>query len=144
MVKEMKNKKSILEESENWMNKIVTHILKKIANGTESKERCAASIWLLALVNYCGKNKIIQGHLGDIQSAFSLLLADGSQITQEVASKGLVILYEIGNEETKKRLVSDLVTTLQTGKTGFKKTMDSELFGENELGKKMILNNKLC
>lgn len=54
---------------------------------------------------------------------------------QEVASKGLVFVYETGDEEMKKQLVDGLMDTLSSGKKGFKLSKDSELFPKETLGK---------
>jgi proteasome component ECM29 len=37
-------------------------------------------------------------------------------VTQEVASKGLVMVYELGDAGMKRELVDNLVATLATGK----------------------------
>ena len=126
------NKKKNADE---LVEKVLSHILKETLSSGKIQERCAASIWLLGFVNFAGKNTVVQKKLNNIQAAFSLLLSDPNQITQEVASKGLVLLYEIGSEESKKMLIEDLVMTLQTGKTGFKVTSESEVQLEGEIGK---------
>jgi proteasome component ECM29 len=41
---------------------------------------------------------------------------DNNEVTQEVASKGLVMVYELGDAGMKRELVDNLVATLATGK----------------------------
>jgi proteasome component ECM29 len=115
LIENLREKKS-KKNCEELVDKVLSRILKETLSSGKIQERCAASIWLLGFVNYAGKNDVVQKKLNNIQAAFSLLLSDPNQITQEVSSKGLVLLYEIGSEESKKMLVEDLVMTLQTGK----------------------------
>jgi proteasome component ECM29 len=82
--------------------------------------RAAASIWLLSLVKFSGRHVSIQSKLPLIQTVFSYLLSDNNginfgvlhltniEITQEVAAKGLTIVYDIGDDATKvlRRLVT--------------------------------------
>lgn len=47
-----------------------------------------------------------------MQEAFSLLLGEQNELTQELASQGMSIVYELGDTSMKKNLVDALVTTL--------------------------------
>lgn len=47
-----------------------------------------------------------------MQDAFSHLLGEQNELTQELASQGMSIVYELGDESMKKSLVDALVTTL--------------------------------
>ncbi|ELK24585.1 Proteasome-associated protein ECM29 like protein [Myotis davidii] len=55
-------------------------------------------------------------HLKEIQSAFVSVLSENDELSQDVASKGLGLVYELGNEQDQQELVSTLVETLMTGK----------------------------
>jgi len=57
-----------------------------------------------------------QSHLKEIQSAFVSVLSENDELSQDVASKGLGLVYELGNEQDQQELVSTLVETLMTGK----------------------------
>ncbi|MCO5551056.1 hypothetical protein L7F22_004553 [Adiantum nelumboides] len=73
------------------------------------------------------------------QEAFSHLLGEQNELTQEMASKGLSILYEIGDSTSKQELVKALVSTLSgtaKRKRAIKLTEDSEVFEEGTLGDK--------
>ncbi|KAM9099029.1 proteasome adapter and scaffold protein ECM29 isoform X1 [Sarcophilus harrisii] len=78
--------------------------------------RQAACIWLLSLVKKLNTHKEIKSHLKEIQSAFVSVLSDNDELSQDVASKGLGLVYELGSEQDQQELVSTLVETLMTGK----------------------------
>ncbi|NWI89256.1 ECM29 protein, partial [Pitta sordida] len=78
--------------------------------------RQAACIWLLSLVKKLSTHKAIKSHLKDIQSAFVSILSDSDELSQDVASKGLGLIYELGSEQDQQELVTTLVDTLMTGK----------------------------
>ncbi|XP_057801656.1 uncharacterized protein LOC131016878 isoform X2 [Salvia miltiorrhiza] len=116
------------------------------------EERCAGTVWLLLLTIYCGHHASIQKLLPDIQEAFSHLIGEQNELTQELASQGLSIVYELGDDSTKKNLVSALVGTL-TGsgkrKRAVKLVEDTEVFqegafGESPSGGKLSTYKELC
>ncbi|EMP30775.1 Proteasome-associated protein ECM29 like protein [Chelonia mydas] len=78
--------------------------------------RQAACIWLLSLVKKLSTHKEIKSHLKEIQSAFVSVLSDNDELSQDVASKGLGLVYELGSEQDQQELVTTLVDTLMTGK----------------------------
>ncbi|XP_039184910.1 proteasome adapter and scaffold protein ECM29 isoform X2 [Crotalus tigris] len=78
--------------------------------------RQASCIWLLSLVRKLSAHKEIKSHLKDIQTAFVSILSDSDELSQDVASKGLGLVYELGNEQDQQELVTTLVETLMTGK----------------------------
>ncbi|KFP77947.1 Proteasome-associated protein ECM29, partial [Acanthisitta chloris] len=78
--------------------------------------RQAACIWLLSMVKKLSTHKAIKSHLKDIQSAFVSILSDSDELSQDVASKGLGLIYELGSEQDQQELVTTLVDTLMTGK----------------------------
>ncbi|OXB60778.1 hypothetical protein ASZ78_016829 [Callipepla squamata] len=78
--------------------------------------RQAACIWLLSMVKKLSTHKAIKSHLKDIQSAFVSVLSDSDELSQDVASKGLGLIYELGSEQDQQELVTTLVDTLMTGK----------------------------
>ena len=47
-----------------------------------------------------------------MQEAFSHLLGEQNELTQELASQGMSIVYELGDESMKQNLVNALVSTL--------------------------------
>ena len=59
-----------------------------------------------------------------------------SEITQDIASKGLALVYEVCSTEQKDLLVSELVGTLMTGKRKTTEvTADTQVFEEGAIGK---------
>lgn len=47
-----------------------------------------------------------------MQEAFSHLLGEQNELTQELASQGMSIVYDLGDESMKQNLVNALVNTL--------------------------------
>nr|XP_054507569.1 proteasome adapter and scaffold protein ECM29 isoform X5 [Agelaius phoeniceus] len=91
-------------------------ILNKYIISPNPHVRQAACIWLLSLVKKLSTHKAIKSHLKDIQSAFVSILSDSDELSQDVASKGLGLIYELGSEQDQQELVTTLVDTLMTGK----------------------------
>ncbi|KAL3828680.1 hypothetical protein ACJIZ3_017482 [Penstemon smallii] len=119
---------------------------------SRKEERCAGTVWLLSLTIYCGHHGTIQQLLPDIQEAFSHLIGEQNELTQELASQGLSIVYELGDDGMKQNLVNSLVGTL-TGsgkrKRAVKLVEDSEVFqagafGESPSGGKLSTYKELC
>ncbi|TYI10267.1 hypothetical protein ES332_A09G131000v1 [Gossypium tomentosum] len=107
---------------------------------SRKEERCAGTVWLLSLTMYCGDHPTIQQMLPEIQEAFSFLLGEQNELTQELASQGMSIVYDLGDTSMKKNLVDALVTTL-TGsgkrKRAIKLVEDSEVFQEGTIGESL-------
>ncbi|XP_062455207.1 proteasome adapter and scaffold protein ECM29 isoform X4 [Rhea pennata] len=78
--------------------------------------RQAACIWLLSMVKKLSTHKAIKSHLKDIQGAFVSILSDSDELSQDIASKGLGLVYELGSEQDQQELVTTLVDNLMTGK----------------------------
>ncbi|KAL0435306.1 UNVERIFIED_CONTAM: Proteasome adapter and scaffold protein ECM29 [Sesamum radiatum] len=87
-----------------------------------------------------------------VMEAFSHLVGEQNELTQELASQGLSIVYELGDDAMKKSLVNALVGTL-TGsgkrKRAVKLVEDSEVFregafGESPSGGKLGTYKELC
>ncbi|CAH3027447.1 unnamed protein product [Porites evermanni] len=104
------------EEVKGTMQELIDMIIKKYATSTAPYVRQASCIWLLSLVKYSGNHNVVQANLKEIQMVFMNMLSETDDLTQEVASKGLGLVYEHGGEENKQELVSLLVDTLATGR----------------------------
>ncbi|CAN6443404.1 unnamed protein product [Victoria cruziana] len=131
---------------------ICKKLFDELLYSSRKEERCAGTIWLLSLTMYCGHHPKIQGLLPEIQEAFSYLLGDTNELTQDLASQGMSIVYEIGDSAMKRDLVNALVGTL-TGtskrKKAIKLTEDSEVFQESTVGQspgggKLSTYKELC
>lgn len=115
---------------------VLNSILSKYIPSQNPHVRQAACIWLLSLVKKLSQHKEITSHLKEIQIAFISVLSDPDELSQDVASKGLGLVYEMGGEGDQQKLVSTLVETLMTGKR-VKHTVsdDTEVFQGEGLGK---------
>jgi proteasome component ECM29 len=92
--------------------------------------RKASAIWLLCLVKDCGQLASLQQRLRQFQAAFAGLLADRDEVVQETGSRGLSLVYEMGDQNLRDDLVRDLVGSFtgNEAKLGGKVTGDTELF----------------
>ncbi|XP_062864224.1 proteasome adapter and scaffold protein ECM29 isoform X2 [Trichomycterus rosablanca] len=111
-------------------------ILSKYVPSPNPHVRQAACIWLLSMVKKLSWHTEIRSRLKEIQTAFVCVLSDQDELSQDVASKGLGMVYELGGEQDQQELVSTLVETLMTGKR-IKHTVsgDTEVFQADALGK---------
>ncbi|KAK9123336.1 hypothetical protein Sjap_012938 [Stephania japonica] len=91
---------------------ITRKLFEDLLFSSRKEERCAGTVWLLSLTMYCGHHPKIQKMLPEIQDAFSHLLGEQNDLTQELASQGMSIVYDLGDESMKKDLVNALVGTL--------------------------------
>nr|XP_015201351.1 PREDICTED: proteasome-associated protein ECM29 homolog isoform X1 [Lepisosteus oculatus] len=115
---------------------VLNTILSKHIASSNPHVRQAACIWLLSLVKKLSHHKEIKSHLKEIQSAFISILSDPDELSQDVASKGLGLVYELGSEQDQQELVSTLVETLMTGKrVKHAVSEDTEVFQGGALGK---------
>ena len=105
-------------------------ILKLVIPTQNAVTKKAGCIWLLCLTKYCGKINLLKSYLLKFHSAFSALLADKDEFTQEVASKGIGLIYDIGDQSLKNELVQSLVSTFTDGKkiAAQSVTNDTQLF----------------
>ncbi|KAJ0985238.1 hypothetical protein J5N97_003594 [Dioscorea zingiberensis] len=131
---------------------IVKKLFEDLLYSNRKEERCTGTVWLLSLIMYCGYDPKIQQLLPEIQEAFSHLLGEQNDLTQELASKGMSIVYELGDPSMKQELVNALVSTL-TGsgkrKRAIKLMGDSEVFQEGSIGEtlgggKLSTYKELC
>ncbi|XP_030522220.2 proteasome adapter and scaffold protein ECM29 isoform X2 [Rhodamnia argentea] len=134
----------MIEETEGSRVSMRDAITRKLFDGLlyspRKEERCAGTVWLLSLTMYCGHHATIQQMLPEIQEVFSQLLGEQNELTQELASQGMSIVYELGDASMKKNLVNALVNTL-TGsgkrKRAIKLVEDSEVFQEGAIGESL-------
>ncbi|TKC45166.1 hypothetical protein EI555_020279, partial [Monodon monoceros] len=122
------------------VNDVVPWVLDVILNkhiiSSNPHVRQAACIWLLSLVRKLSTHKEVKSHLKEIQSAFVSVLSENDELSQDVASKGLGLVYELGNEQDQQELVSTLVETLMTGKrTKHEVSGETVVFQGGGLGK---------
>ncbi|KAE8632216.1 hypothetical protein XENTR_v10001477 [Xenopus tropicalis] len=122
------------------VNDVVSWVLDQILNkrvvSVNPHIRQAACIWLLSLVKKLSDHQEIRSKLKEIQSAFISVLSDNDELSQDVASKGLGLVYELGSDQDQQELVSILVDTLMTGKRAkHEVSSETEVFQGTSLGK---------
>nr|CAB3490849.1 unnamed protein product [Digitaria exilis] len=131
---------------------IIKKLFETLIYSSRKEERCAGTVWLVSLTMYCGRHPKILELLPQIQEALSHLLGDPNELTQDLASQGMSIVYELGDVSMKEQLVHALVNTL-TGTARKKKAIklmeDSEVFqdgaiGNNPTGGKLSTYKELC
>ncbi|XP_077969072.1 proteasome adapter and scaffold protein ECM29-like [Styela clava] len=101
--------------------------------------RQAASIWLLTMLktDEITSHSEIQQFLPKSQNAFMSLLTESDDLIQDIASKGLGVVYELGTEDQKKQLVDALVGSLMEGNASktIKPNQDNLFQGAKGIGK---------
>ncbi|CCE65356.1 hypothetical protein TPHA_0K02260 [Tetrapisispora phaffii CBS 4417] len=99
----------------NVLNKVLEH-----CDNTKPSLRKAACIWLLTLVKYNRSNPIIKEKCEIIHMKFMRFLSDRDEIIQESASKGLSLVYELGNFDVKETMLKDLLRSFTDTAAGAK------------------------
>lgn len=98
--------------------------------------RQATSIWFLALLKNCPDREPIKSKLPKLQDVFMDFLSENSDIVQDVASKGLSLVYQNSEESQKQDLVAQIIEQLTSGKRSVAQvTEDTKIFEEGQLGK---------
>ncbi|CAO3594598.1 unnamed protein product [Absidia cylindrospora] len=115
---------------------IIETIVKTYVTSDRSWYRKASCIWLLSILKFGNDQDIIKKNLGLIHASFSRLLNDRDDFTQEVASKGLGLVYEYGDVKIKEDMLYSLVGTFTEGQTiqAQSVTDNTVLFEEGALG----------
>ena len=100
------------------------------SKSTKPSLKKASSIWLLSLIQYCGTADVIRGRLRACQAAFMALLSDRDELVQETGSRGLSLVYEMGDKAIREDLVRDLVQnfTGNNARMGGSVTEETQLF----------------
>ncbi|KAL0840590.1 hypothetical protein ABMA28_015796 [Loxostege sticticalis] len=108
----------------------------KIGRHPHPHSRQATSIWLLALLKNCPEREPIKSKLQSLQDVFMDYLSENSEIVQDVASKGLSLVYQNSDESQKQALVGQIIEQLTSGKRSVAQvTEDTKIFEEGQLGK---------
>ncbi|EDV56365.1 proteasome-associated protein ECM29 homolog [Drosophila erecta] len=98
--------------------------------------RQAISVWLLAVVKHCSQRPAVLAKKELLQFAFTELLSDDSEFVQDVASRGLGLVYALSDSASQTDLANSLLDQLIGGKRKVNQvSADTELFAEGMLGK---------
>ncbi|KAI8073997.1 proteasome stabiliser-domain-containing protein [Gongronella butleri] len=115
---------------------IMDTMVKKYVASDRAWYRKAACIWLLSILKFGVNQPIISANLRVIHASFSRLIGDRDDFTQEVASKGLGLVYEYGDAAIKEDMLYSLVGTFTEGQRiqAQSVTDNTVLFDEGTLG----------
>lgn len=123
------------EESDNLLKLLLDQLL-KLAYVPHPNSRQAICIWLLAILRRNSTRTYVLNRLSDIQNGFMDFLSENNEIVQDVASKGICLVYDTSAEKDKDTLVSNLLNQLSDGRRAVSQvTPDTKLFEEGQLGK---------
>ncbi|CEP23254.1 unnamed protein product [Cyberlindnera jadinii] len=114
------------------LNVILNKVL-ETCTSTKPSLRRAGCIWLLSLVQYCGHLPQIKEMSGVIHISFMRYLADKDEFIQDSASRGLSMIYELGDSDLKETLVKNLLKSFTDSTSASKLSAgsvstDTELF----------------
>lgn len=87
----------------------ILNIIVAACKDTKPSLRRAGCIWLLSLVQHCGYLDEIKLRSIELHSCFMRFLADKDEIVQDSASRGLALVYELGDAEFKEMSVKSLL-----------------------------------
>ncbi|KAF7732558.1 hypothetical protein EC973_003305 [Apophysomyces ossiformis] len=116
--------------------RVIEKIVKSYVTSDRSWYRKASCIWLLSILKFGKGQELIQSNLSMLHASFSRLLGDQDDFTQEVASKGLGLVYEYGDAKLKEDMLYSLVGTFSEGRSiqAQSVTDNTVLFEEGALG----------
>ena len=121
---------------------VLKTVFDRLTSMDNPRERGAACVWLFCFVDFLGSHPAVRTRLIDAQKVFMMCLGDRSDLIQEVASRGVAVVYDRSDADTRSTLVKSLVGGLSSEKQGLKPTgvdgsADREVFGvdSSALGK---------
>lgn len=114
-----------------YLNKLIT-----LVDDQNPHSRESVAVWLLSLVKNCSHHQYMKKMRVYIQMAFTSLLSDNNEFIQDVASRGLALVFALSDEKTRNNLANDLLDQMIGGKRSTTVVeMDTELFPKGMLGK---------
>lgn len=127
-----------VEEDALFQSKILHKIFELVVH-SRVEVRSAGCVWLVCILTYTAKPPYVLEHLERIQSIFLGLIGDSSDLTQEMASRGLSLVYSLGDVKAREKLVAGITGVLQGGSTSVKRMVkmdgDTAVFEDGQLGK---------
>jgi proteasome component ECM29 len=117
------------------MDKVFEKLEEMLVKGGTAARK-AVCVWLLSLVKFCSVIEAFGKKLPQVNAAFRSLLTDRDEFTQEVASKGIGLVYEMGDKDIKSELIKTLMGSLVDTKkqiAGDRGTLtgDTQLFDQS-------------
>lgn len=117
------------------LDKFLGSIIRMVSDPSPAS-RNATAVWLLALVKNCSMRKSIYSNRQFLQYAFTELLSDDSEFVQDVASRGLGLVFALSDPNNQTDLANSLLNQLIGGKRQVNQVnADTQLFEEGVLGK---------
>ncbi|KAF5832303.1 proteasome stabiliser-domain-containing protein [Dunaliella salina] len=116
---------------------LLQRLLDDMVVHSRAEVRCAAAVWLVSLLTYCGRHPALLPRLSEIQEALGGLLGDANELTQEMASRGVSMVYALGDTLARSKLVESLVGVLQGTNSRAAKVKlqgDTRVFEEGAIG----------
>lgn len=114
-----------------YLNKLIA-----LVNDQNPHSRESVAVWLLSLVKQCNHYPYMKKMKMFIQMAFTSLLSDSNEFVQDVASRGLALVFALSDEKTQGDLANELLAQMIGGKRSTNVVeMDTQLFPEGMLGK---------
>jgi len=89
----------------------ILQIIFEACESTKPALRRAGCIWLLSMVQYCKGSQKIVSQLSRIQNVFMKYLTDRQDIIQESASRGLSIVYNLGDAQLRDKLIHNMLVS---------------------------------
>ncbi|KAJ1995921.1 proteasome component M29 [Coemansia spiralis] len=96
---------------------LLTAITTKLATSTNSQERQAAAIWTMSIARFCPSLPQLTPWLSRLHTCLSRLLSDRNELTQEVSSQTLGLLYEMGDAKLREDMMYSLISLFGTTRT---------------------------
>ncbi|KAJ1899994.1 proteasome component M29, partial [Coemansia sp. IMI 209127] len=89
-----------------------------MTNSTNTQERQAAAIWIMSLARFCPGLPQLMPWLSKLHACLSRLLSDRNELTQEVSSQTLGLLYEMGDASLREDMMYSLIAMFGTRNVG--------------------------
>ncbi|KAJ1773715.1 proteasome component M29 [Coemansia sp. RSA 1843] len=100
------------------VDKLLEAITTKMTNSINSQERQAAAIWIMSLARFCPGIPQLMPWLSKLHTCLSRLLSDRNELTQEVSSQTLGLLYEMGDTSLREDMMYSLIAMFGTRNIG--------------------------
>eukprot|EP00117_Sycon_ciliatum_P001303 scpid5969/ scgid7016/ Proteasome-associated protein ECM29 homolog len=122
----------------------------KLSKSDFESSRQAACVWLLCIVKDCGSLDGFKAHLREVQDVFVTMLTERNDIVQEVASRGLSLMFEYSPAEERDQLLETLRETLLKGRRSGRhvdkktKVLDADVIGKQPDSSNPTTYEELC
>ncbi|KAL7747635.1 proteasome component M29 [Sorochytrium milnesiophthora] len=117
------------DRSPDVLEKALSRCFDELATGKPNARKLVC-VYLTSTLKLCGSHPVVTASLKRIHNSLLSLLADKDELVQEVASKGMTFIYDLGDKSLKDDLVWSLVETLGEGQ---KKSLSQNVRPETAL-----------